>query len=342
MSFKVLAKATHAALAEYDEIFFCWHGGETTMVPLSFYQKAVEIQTRFRKPAQIIKNVIQTNGTTLNDEWARFFRDKQFSVGVSIDGPAELHNSIRRYPGDRPSFADAMRGFELLKHYQLSPSVLAVIGEGTLEMGADRFFDFFVEQGIQEYCCLRADPRSPTPGKPQEIYTSLQRMTAFLARLYDRWLDHGELGIHIRELDAIRQRLRGEDAEMCMLQGQCFGHIFRIEPEGTIGHCDCFAQIPGYQLGHIMTDTFSDLLRSPRLRQLREEDAQCRRALEERCPEFAVCKGGCAFERYVLAQRAPASAPDCCGYRTLIQHIRQRLPLEAKMRPQGPQGTTPP
>src|SRR5438105_7905485 len=105
MPFPVLARLMAAALTDpqHAAVDFIWHGGETTLLPTTFYEKALLVQSRFRRPGQLVGNTIQTNGTRLTPEWLRFLRDNQFGVGVSVDGPPQLHDRYRRYASGRPS-----------------------------------------------------------------------------------------------------------------------------------------------------------------------------------------------------------------------------------------------
>lgn len=107
------------------QIQFCWHGGESLMRPISFYKKVVELQKKYSQ-GRIIDNALQTNGTLLNDEWCRFFKDNNWLVGVSIDGPQEFHDEYRKTKAGAPSFRKVMHGIELLRKHGVEWNALAV------------------------------------------------------------------------------------------------------------------------------------------------------------------------------------------------------------------------
>jgi uncharacterized protein len=186
MSFPVLANLTARALADpmHDTVEFMWHGGEPTVLPRAFYERAVYLQARLRRPGQVIHNTVQTNGTRIDDAWARFFRDFGFRVAVSLDGPPAVHDRYRRYVSGRSSFDDVRRGLKTLRENGIPLSVLMVIDRGAIELGPDAIFDFFVEEGITHYGLIAAKPtnqpsaaagthRGPNDPVPSCVFRSL-------------------------------------------------------------------------------------------------------------------------------------------------------------------------
>jgi len=150
MSFPVMARMTASALAEHDGVNFIWHGGEPTLLPIRFYEKAFLVQSRLRRPEHKIRNSFQTNATKLTVAWARFFRANRIWVGISIDGPAHLHDSHRSYHSGKGSYDDVMRGLNFLRDHEVQFSGLVVVDEGTLKLGAHKLLDFLVGQGELE------------------------------------------------------------------------------------------------------------------------------------------------------------------------------------------------
>jgi serine-type anaerobic sulfatase-maturating enzyme len=328
MSFPVLARLIAAALSdpEHDAVEFIWHGGETTLLPRAFYEKALLVQSRFRRPGQQVHNSIQTNGTRLTPEWMHFFRANKFSVGVSLDGPPELHDRTRRYAGGRGSSQDVARGIRMLQEFQVPFGILMVIDEAALELGADRIFDYILELGVRSFGLLSCRPDNQpdaAPGTATSHYADPVRMAAFLGRIYDRWSEHGDTGIKIRELDAVRRRVSHENAGFCKLGGHCLGQFFLVEPTGEIAHCDLFLGDPRYTLGNILVDDFASIRRSPKLLALQAENEQALEAMRD-CPDFGVCNGWCPHERYTSLRHNPQHSATCCGLRPLITHIRER------------------
>ena len=326
MPFRVMATLTERALseAEHQAVEFIWHGGEPTLLPMSFYEKAVVVQARLRRPDQIIQNSLQSNGTLITPEWARFLRDMRFHVSLSLDGPPELHDLHRLGVANQASFATVIRGIDTLREYGVPFSVLMVIDHEALALGPQRIFDFFLSQGISNYGLVAAKPTNQpnaTPGTLTRHYVDPKAMTVFLQGLYDCWREHGDEHVHIREIDALLKRVRGQPAQSCTLAGACLGRYFLIEPNGEIAHCDLFLGDDRYTLGNVMTHRFSDLEQSPTLQTLRlerESDLNQMRG----CADFDLCQGWCPHEHYLSVRHSPAHSPSCCGLSDLIRHIR--------------------
>jgi uncharacterized protein len=333
MSFPVMARMTARALAEHDRVHFIWHGGEPTLLPISFYEKALLVQARLRRPRQKIKNSFQTNATKLTPGWARFFRANKIQVGISIDGPAHLHNTHRSYRSGKGSYEHVMRGLSILKEHEVQFSGLVVVDEGTLEFGAERLLDFLVGQGIRNFGLLAVKPKNEPAaeaGTTTEYYIEPARMNAFLMNLYDAWLSRGDQNVKIRELEGLKAQIQGMSAGFCTLSGECWGHYYMIEPDGSVVGCDVFSGDPRYTLGNIMNDSFIEIANSAGLLQLRKEHRDAMEAMSG-CPEFSVCKGWCPHERYVSIRHNKLHRDDCCGLRDLISHIRNRMADEPNM-----------
>ena len=333
MSFPVMARMTAMALAEHNVVNFIWHGGEPTLLPIRYYEKAFLVQARLRRPEHRIRNSFQTNATKLTTAWARFFRANRIGVGISIDGPAYLHNSQRSYRSGKASFEDVLRGLSLLKEYEVQFSGLVVVDEGTLKLGAHKLLDFLTGQGILNFGLLAAKPKNQPAaeaGTTVEHYIEPARMNAFLKDLYDAWLSRGDRNVKIRELENLKTQIKDGATKSCTLSGQCWSHYYMIEPDGDVVVCDVFSGDPRYILGNIMSNSFTEIANNTKLLQLKKEHRDAMEAMS-RCPEFDICKGWCPHERYVSIRHNKRHRDDCCGLRDLIAYIRNRMDDELKM-----------
>jgi uncharacterized protein len=333
MSYGVMAHMIASALAEHEYVRFIWHGGEPTLLPISFYEKALLLQARLRREGQKVENTFQTNATKLTHAWARFFRANKIQVGISIDGPAHLHNSHRSYSSGKGSYEDVIAGLKLLKEYEVQFSGLVVVDEGTLEFGAERLLDFLVGQDIRSFGLLPAKPRNEPAAEAGTItkhYIEPARVNAFLMDLYDAWLSRGDRNVKIRELEALKAQIRGVSARSCTLSGECWGHYHMVEADGSVAACDVFSGDSRYTLGNIMSTSFMKIANSARQLKLKKEHHDAIEAMRE-CPEFPVCKGWCPHERYVSIRHNKLHSDDCCGLRDLIAHIRNRMADEPKI-----------
>ncbi|MEA4904202.1 MAG: radical SAM protein, partial [Petrimonas sp.] len=155
------------------QVMFTWHGGETLMRPLSFYKKAVELQKKYAGGRQI-DNSIQTNGTLLNDDWCRFFKEHNFLVGISIDGPQEFHDEYRRDKMGRPSFHKVMRGIELLKKHGVDYNCMAVVNDYNADFPLE-FYQFFKTIGSSFIQFTPIVERIRKTGSPLKLATAEEK-----------------------------------------------------------------------------------------------------------------------------------------------------------------------
>ena len=247
-------------------------------------------------------------------------------MGVSLDGPPEINDRYRRDIHGHGTSARILRGIRLLQDHGVRFSVLMVVDDDTLAAGPDRVFDFFLELGPGEYSVLTVKPVNrpgAAPATSTEHYVDPARMSAFLARLYDRWLEHGDPAIQIRELAGIQNRLRGLAPGLCTLAGNCLGKYYVVEPNGDVAHCDLFVGDSRYTVGSVLHQSFAEMRSSANLQALQVEREQALDAMRT-CPEFGVCQGWCPHERYLSVRHDPGHDDGCCGLRDLIAHIRSR------------------
>jgi uncharacterized protein len=327
MPFEVLARLTAAGLRDptHNVVTFIWHGGEPSVLPLAFFRRALAVQARFARDGQHVRNEFQTNGTRITDALASFLRQYDFSTGISIDGPPDLHDRHRRFVSGRGSFDDVARGIQTLRDHGVPTGVLMVVDEATLEIGPKAVFDFILDHDIKRFgfnaVCPENQPGA-TPGTPAHPYLAPSAMSEFMAGIFDLWLAHGDRDLHIREIDAIMDRLAGQSARACQLQGNCLGDYFIIEPDGEVAHCDLFLGDRAYRLGNIRTDSFAAMRAGPAMEALRQT-RQAELTAMSACPEFGICNGWCPHETYLSRRHDPSYRAECCGLDGLIAHIRR-------------------
>jgi uncharacterized protein len=148
-------------------------------------------------------------------------------------------------------------------------------------------------------------------------------MIPFLKRLYDRWRDHGDPNLRIREVNALRSRIAAKSTFFCTVSGGCFGEFFGIEPDGEVSHCVDFVGDRRYVVGNILDADFAAMRRGGSMQALTAENEQALARLRT-CPNFAVCNGWCPRERYTSLRHNPAHRDNCCGLSDLIDYIRAR------------------
>jgi uncharacterized protein len=328
MTFPVLAHATRDALRDPGVrwVDFVWHGGEATLLPRSFYSKALWLQERFRRPGQTVLNTVQTNGTRLTDEWLDFLREHHFSVGVSLDGPPEVHDTRRLDAGGRPTSARVRKGLERLRTAGITRSgALMVVDEEICAAGAQRVLEYMVEIGIRGVALLNVLPENTPPGaSPKGDYLPFPSFVDFLRELFHVWWPTYRDSIVVRELADLAGQLTGEAPQICVFAGECFGTYLTVEPTGEVSACDKYIDDGTYRFGDVLTTGLTGARVSQQLALVREEN---RRAVERMrdCRWFGVCHGGCPHDRYTGERRLPGYDGRCCGLAPLLDDMAATL-----------------
>jgi uncharacterized protein len=340
MPFEVLAHLTAKALrsAEPRLVNFIWHGGEPLLLGRDFFRKALSLQQEFLQPRRYVLNSIQTNGTLIDDAWCEFLGRNKFMVGISVDGPEEIHNRNRSYDSGRGSFADVLRAIDLMRKHELSFGILVVLNENTKRLRAAEIFDFVLNDlGVDNFAFLPAVPDN-VPGqatgeRPADDYFSMNDYNEFMKQIFDHWFALDDPGVSVRELEGILRSVMGGNPGVCTLAGDCIGENYHIEPNGDVYHCDKYVGDPRYHVGNIVRDSFESIGRSPGHVGLVEDEKRKHGALTA-CPNYQVCHGGCPHDRYIAERYDPLFTGGCCGQSDLIDHIRAAVsrrtePLQA-------------
>ena len=314
------------------QILFSWHGGETLMRPLSFYKKVIELQKKYGG-GLVIDNSIQTNGTLLTDEWCRFFKDNNWLVGVSVDGPQEFHDEYRPNNIGAPSFHKVMRGINLLKKHGVEWNALAVVNDFNADYPLD-FYHFFKEiecryiqfTPIVERIIPHTDGR--TLASPMDAHdapladfsVSPAQWGEFLCTIFDEWVKNDVGQYFIQLFDSTLANWAGVQPGVCTMARTC-GHAGVMEFNGDVYSCDHFV-FPEYKLGNIREKTLVEMMYSDRQQKFGTDKydslpGQCRR-----CKYLFACNGECPKNRFtVTADGEPGLNYLCEGYYRFFEHV---------------------
>ena len=313
------------------EVLFTWHGGEPLLRPLSFYRRALELQRRYAR-GRVVDNCLQTNGTLLTDEWCEFLRENRFLVGISIDGPQPLHDAYRRTRRGGPTFAEVMRGLELLEKHGVEWNALATVNRLNADHAAD-FYRFFKSIGcrylqftpVVERVVTRPDGLTLAPGMAEggrlaDFSVTPDQWGRFLCELYDEWVvaDVGRLFVQL--FDATLANWAGEPPGVCSLAPYC-GHAAVMEWNGDVYACDHFVY-PEYRLGNVRRQTLAEMMYGQRQLDFgRRKSAALPRQCRE-CRFLFACHGECPRNRFVRdAYGNPGLNYLCEGYRRYFAHV---------------------
>ncbi len=314
------------------QVLFTWHGGEPLMRPVSFYKKAVELQKKYAR-GRTIDNSIQTNGTLITDEWCRFFKENNFLVGVSIDGPQEFHDEYRKNRQGQPSFAKVMKGIELLKKHGVEYNAMAVVNDFNADYPLD-FYHFFKEidchyiqfTPIVERISQRADGlslSSPIQNEKAELTdfsVSPEQWGNFLCTIFDEWIREDVGNYYIQLFDSTLANWIGEQPGVCSMAKNC-GHAGVMEYNGDVYSCDHFV-FPEYKLGNLYSNTLVEMMYSDKQTKFGEAKSKTLPTQCKECEFLFACNGECPKNRFTFTETGePGLNYLCKGYHKFFKHI---------------------
>jgi len=317
----VIAQAMQ--LPGVTNLHIVWHGGETTLLAKRYFERAIWLQEHFRVDDRRVEHAIQTNGTRIDDDWARFFKVNDFSVGVSLDIDAETHDRSRRFVDGSGSFAATMGGIERLRAHDVRHGVLAVCDEKVLSMGAERLLAQLADQGLRSVGILNALPAITAVSQGDRPYLPWDRYVAFLTDLFEVWHRDYRDRVTIREIGSLYAIVAGSRARLCIYQGQCMGEYLTIEPDGRVAACDKYVGDADYCFGSLAEMSLLDMLDGGA--PLRASQAAAHNLTQgfSTCENYAYCRGGCPHDAMLNARNGRQGA--CCGLHPLIERMKSTM-----------------
>lgn len=295
-----------------NQVDFVWQGGEATLQGIAFYKTALQLQKKYRQ-GKTITNAFQTNGTLLNDEWCRFFKDNNFLVGISIDGPAHLHDPYRVNKGGKPTFKNVMRGLALLIKHKVEFNTLTVVHDLNAAAPSDvyRFLKLAGSRYMQFI---------PLVGKKEQV--SPRAFGRFMATIFDEWVRKDVGRFFVPTFDAALANEAGVPAGSCTFNDYC-GQSIVIEHNGDVYACDHFVD-PAYKIGNVLTETLQQMMHSEKQLQFGEDKYRLLAADCKKCDVYQYCKGECPKNRMQGGLNYL-----CEGYRLFFRHARPYLQFMA-------------
>jgi uncharacterized protein len=317
-----------------QHVSFAWQGGEPTLLGVPFFERVLELQRKYAD-GKMIDNAFQTNGTLLDDAWGEFLARNKFLIGLSIDGPAEIHDAYRVDKGGQPTFTRVMRGLDILKKHGVEFNTLTVINRKN-SYHARQVYRFLKEIGskylqfipIVEQVAAQPDPNGLVLLKPyarqqttvSEWSVEPLQFGKFLSAVFDEWVlsDVGQVFVQI--FDVALESWAGLPQTLCVFAPQC-GKALAVEHNGDLYSCDHFVY-PENKLGNIMERAMSGLVKSPQ--QTRFGNAK-ETALPSDCKTCDVrfaCNGECPKHRFTTTASGEYGLNYlCAGYKHFFHHI---------------------
>jgi uncharacterized protein len=332
---------------DHDEIVFSWQGGEPTLCGLEFFEKVIALEKKYCPPGKRVENDLQTNGILLDDQWCKFLRKNNFLVGLSIDGPKELHDKHRVTKTGQSTFDKVFNAAMLLKKHGVPFNTLTTVNRDNAKQPLE------VYQFLRDEIAPRAMQFNPVvevkvfedtappfwgsfsppkignpmcePGTEYSIVTDWSVKSEdygdFLCTIFDEWHrnDYGRTFVYNFEC-AVSQWM-GIYGVMCVFGPFC-GKGMAIEHDGNVYSCDHFVY-PEYQLGNIQNDNLGDMAMSNRQRKFGFSKPQTLPQYCQNCEFLFACNGECPKNRIL---RAPDGEPGvnylCSGLKKYFRHIK--------------------
>lgn len=334
-----------------DEVVLAWQGGEPTIMGLDFFRRSIELQQRYARPGQRILNTLQTNGTLLDAEWAAFLREHDFLVGISIDGPPEIHDRYRVDKGGRPTFERVLRGLGQLQEHGVEWNVLTCVHAGNGDQGRSvyRFLRDELEARFIQFIPIveRATPETLTTtnsgwgGRVQgrqlyqqegELVTersvSARQYGRFLIDVFEEWVRRDIGSVYVQMFDTALAHWCGVPGGLCVHDETC-GLQVALEHTGDLYSCDHFVE-PRHLLGNIKQEHLLTLISSPQQQRFGQDKRDALTGYCRRCEVRFACNGGCPKDRFVASPDGePGHNYLCAGYQTFFRHIDKPMRIMA-------------
>jgi uncharacterized protein len=327
MSEEVLERFIRQYLAAqpYPEVTFAWQGGEPLLMGLDFFRRVVDLQQRHRRPGQGVRNTLQTNGVLLDDDWCTFLAEQDFLVGISLDGPARLHDIYRVDKGGAPTFAAVRRGLAFLQEHRVEHNALVCVHAANAPHPLEVYRSLRDDLGLRFLQFIPVVERVNETGFQEgeevtERSVSGRQWGAFLVAVFNEWVRQDVGTVFVQLFDVTLASWLGMRPGLCIFEETC-GQALALEHDGDLYACDHFVE-PRWRLGNLMETPLAELAVSETLRRFGEAK---RDGLPRTCRECEVlfaCRGECPKNR-ILA--TPDGEPGlnwlCEGYMSFFRHV---------------------
>jgi uncharacterized protein len=328
------------------EVTVAWQGGEPTLMGLDFFKKAIAYQEKYRRPGMTFENTLQTNGTLLNDEWCEFFKANNYLIGLSLDGPRELHDANRVDKVGRPTFDRVMKGLRLLQKHGVEYNILTTVNRVNSQYPLEvyRFLRDEVKtswiQFIPVVERINEDGKTLYQKGTQVSENSVlpEQFGTFLTTIFDEWVRRDVGKIFVQTFEAAVRSWLGLPTGMCFFSPTC-GSGVALEHNGDLYSCDHFVE-PDYLLGNIQETSMAELVGSSRQFQFGQDKLTTLPRYCQQCEVRFVCHGECPKHRFTdTPDGEPGLNYLCAGYKTFFTHIDNPLKMMVNLLRQGKDAT---
>ncbi|MGG7979846.1 anaerobic sulfatase maturase [Klebsiella aerogenes] len=319
-----------------EQVVFSWQGGEPTLMGLEFFHKVVKFQQQYKKPGQRIENDLQTNGILINDAWAEFLKANHFLVGLSIDGPRELHDRYRITRSGKPTFDKVMAGVDALKRHGVPFNALVTVNRTNARFPLEVYRFVTRELGatyVQFNPCVEPvdftqtaphfwrDDSIPTVGSRRARPGDLDAIVTdwsvdpddwgrFLIATFEEWVNNDLGRVQVNLFETAVAQMMGLPAQICTTAEFC-GKGLAVEKNGDVFSCDHYVY-PEYQIGNIADNSLARMAFSERQQAFGMGKCDTLPQQCKQCPYLKLCHGECPKNRLVLTTDGEAGLNYLC------------------------------
>jgi uncharacterized protein len=315
----------YVAAQRVPEVTFAWQGGEPTLMGLDFFRRAVDYQRKYCPPGMRMQNALQTNGTLLDDEWCAFLHENNFLIGLSLDGPRELHDAYRVDKGGNPTFDRVMAATQRMQQHHVEFNILTTVHAANAGHPLEVYRFLRDEVGTQFIQFIPIVERDNDTGFQEGERVTNRSVTgeqygAFLIAIFDEWVRHDVGRVYVQIFDVALAAWLGQRPGLCIFEETC-GHALAMEHNGDVYSCDHFVE-PRHKLGNLADIPLLDMVGSEQQQRFGQAKRDTLPRYCRECEVRFVCNGGCPKNRVL---HTPEGEPGlnylCAGYRAFFNHI---------------------
>lgn len=329
------------------DVYVAWQGGEPTLMGLPFFERSVEFARKYRKRGQTIHYTIQTNGTTIDENWTSFLKKNDFLVGISIDGPREMHDAYRVDKGGQPTFGKVMRGLAHLRKRGVEYNVLTTLHRANADRPAEVYRFLRDECGARymqfipiierftgeagEWKTWRDRPLYAQEGSNvTRRSVTAKQFGDFYNGVFDEWVRRDVGRIFVQMFDTTLENWYAGETSLCIHRARC-GTSLAMEHNGDVYSCDHFVE-PRYKLGNITEKPLVDLVNSPQQRWFGDYKATSLPKYCRECDVRFACHGGCPKDRFIgTPDGEPGLNYLCEGYKNFFHHVAKPMGIMVQL-----------
>ncbi len=320
---------------QVPEVNIAWQGGEPTLMGVDFFRRSVELAEKYKKPQQTIQYTMQTNGTLLDDEWGEFLKEHDFLMGISFDGPPELHDAYRVNKGGQGSFKQVLRGLRVLQKHNVEYNILCTVHAANADHPLDVYRYFRDELNAQFMQFIAIVERDNETGfqegdKVTERSVKAEQYGNFLITIFDEWVRRDVGRVFVQLFDVALGAWVGAPPSLCVFSPTC-GNALALEHTGDLYSCDHYVE-PDYLLGNIKETAMIELVASDKQRKFGQDKLDTLPNYCKECEVRFACHGGCPKNRFI---ETPDGEPGlnylCAGYRAFFNHIDGPMKIMATL-----------